>query len=126
MKKKSQLLIIVFCLLAISCSLFAATPQHQRQARQILEATGIQGGLVVHIGCDDGKLTAALGAGGSYLVHGLDANAKNVEIARKYIKSLGIYGKVSVDKLNGKQLPYTDNLVNLIVAEDLDRDLMDE
>ena len=126
MKKKILLPIIVVCLLAISCSLLAATPHYQQQARQILEATGIQGGLVVHIGCGDGKLTAALGAGSSYLVHGLDANAKNVEKARKYIKSLGIYGKVSVNQLNGKKLPYTDNLVNLIIAEDLDRAFMDE
>jgi outer membrane protein assembly factor BamB len=126
MKKKSQISIIIVCLLAISCSSLAAAPQHQRQARQILKATGIQGGLVVHIGCGDGKLTAAFGAGDSYLVHGLDTNAKNVQIARKYIKSLGIYGKVSVNHLNSKQLPYTDNLVNLIVAEDLDRNIMDE
>ncbi len=126
MKKKSQLFIIVACLSTISCSLPAASLQHQRQARQILETTGIKGGLIVHIGCGDGKLTAALAAGDSYLVHGLDANAKNVQIARKYIYSLGIYGKVSVAKLNGKRLPYTDNLVNLIIAEDLDRALMDE
>jgi len=126
MKKKSQLSLIVACLLTISCSSLAATPQHQRQARQIFEATGIQGGLVVHIGCGDGKLTSALRVSESYLVHGLDINAKNVEIARKYIKSLGIYGKVSVEKLNGKQLPYTDNLVNLIIAEDLDMNLWDE
>ena len=44
-------------------------------AEQILEASGIQGGLVVHLGCGDGKLTAALRAGDSFLVHGLDADA---------------------------------------------------
>ena len=126
MKKNKLLYLIVTCLLTTPPILLAATTQHQQEARQILKATGIQGGLVVHIGCGDGKLTAALGAGDSYLVHGLDINTQNVEIARKYIISLGIYGKVSVDKLNGKRLPYTDNLVNLIIAEDLDRDLMEE
>ena len=29
-------------------------------AREIMEATGIKGGVVVHLGCDDGTLTAAL------------------------------------------------------------------
>ncbi len=104
-------------------------PQHKKQqqeARRILDATGIKGGLVVHIGCGDGKLTAALRANDSYLVHGLDANVKNVEKARRYINSLGIYGKVSVDRLNSVRLPYTDNLVNLVVAEDLGRTSMDE
>jgi len=120
MKKKSQLFPIVVCLLAISCLLLAARPQHKKQqqeARRILDATGIKGGLVVHIGCGDGKLTAALHASDSYLVHGLDANVKNVEKARRYISSLGIYGKVSVDRLNSVRLPYTDNLVNLLVSE---------
>ena len=28
-------------------------------ARQILDQTGVQGGLIVHLGCGDGHLTAA-------------------------------------------------------------------
>lgn len=86
-------------------------------AKRILEATGVKGGLIVHIGCSDGKLTAALHANDGYLVHGLGRNKGNVRRAREYIKSLGLYGKVSVDLWKGKHLPYTDNLVNLIVAE---------
>ena len=35
----------------------AATPQDA--AKNIMKETGIHGGLVVHIGCGDGKLTAA-------------------------------------------------------------------
>ena len=34
----------------------------KREARKILSETGIKGGLVVHLGCGDGKLTAALRA----------------------------------------------------------------
>jgi hypothetical protein len=30
----------------------------QRQARQILDASGIKGGLIVHIGCGDGRSKA--------------------------------------------------------------------
>lgn len=33
-------------------------------AREILRATGVQGGLVVHLGCGAGSLTAALRADG--------------------------------------------------------------
>ena len=32
------------------------------RARHILEATGVKGGLIVHLGCGDGRLTAALRA----------------------------------------------------------------
>jgi outer membrane protein assembly factor BamB len=88
-----------------------------QEARQILDAVNVKGGLVVHIGCGDGKLTAALRANDGYLVHGLDKDAEDIEQARKHIRSLGLYGKVSVEQWKGEHLPYIDNLVNLIVAE---------
>jgi outer membrane protein assembly factor BamB len=92
---------------------------YDRRARQILDATGIRGGLVVHIGCGDGKLTAALYANESYLVHGIDTDGVDIAKARLYIRSKNLYGPVSVARYNGKTLPYGDNIVNLIVAETL-------
>ncbi|MFP6656998.1 MAG: class I SAM-dependent methyltransferase, partial [Pirellulales bacterium] len=85
-------------------------------AKSILDVTGVKGGLIVHLGCGDGKLTAAFRAGEAFVVHGLDRNAKNIAEARRHIRSLDLYGKVSVDTLSGDGLPYTDNLVNLLVA----------
>jgi len=87
------------------------------QARRILDETGVKGGLVVHVGCGEGRLTAELRVNDSYLVHGLDANPANVSRARTYIQSLGLDGRVSVDLWNGRQLPYTANLVNLLISE---------
>jgi len=89
------------------------------QARDILQASGIQGGLIVHIGCGDGRLTAALRINDRYQVHGLDRDAAHIAQARKQIRSLGVYGDVSVDRLIGNRLPYVDNLVNLVVSDDL-------
>jgi len=100
-------------LLAIRCASAADT-----QAKVILEAAGIKGGLVVHLGCGDGKLATALHANESYLVHGLDADAKNIAAAREHIQSLGLYGKVTVEQWTGTRLPYIDNLVNLIVVQE--------
>lgn len=88
-------------------------------AEQILSQVGMRGGFVVHVGCDDGKLTAALGAGENYLVQGLDVDAADVAAARRHIQSLGIYGRVAVDTFPGDRLPYADNLANLIVSDDL-------
>ena len=68
-----------------------AAATEEISARQILEATGVKGGLIVHLGCGDGKLTAALRANDSYVVHGLDTNTENVKKARGHIQSLGIY-----------------------------------
>ena len=87
-------------------------------AQEILNATGIRGGLIVHLGCGDGKLTAALRAGDGYLVHGLDADPQDVQQVRRYVQSCGQYGSVSVDLFDGKRLPYIDNLVNLVVVSD--------
>ncbi|NQT88291.1 PQQ-binding-like beta-propeller repeat protein, partial [bacterium] len=87
---------------------------HAGEAEDILKTTGVQGGLVVHVGCGDGALTAALRANNRYLVHGLDTD---ITAARKHIQSLGLYGPVSVARWDGGALPYADNLVNLVVAE---------
>jgi outer membrane protein assembly factor BamB len=91
----------------------------EQPAKDVLKASGIKGGLIVHLGCGDGKLTAALHAGDAYLVHGLDTDAENVQRAREHIRSLGLYGPVAVEGFSGERLPYVDNLVNLVVAEDL-------
>ncbi len=104
----------------------AQTNGHEARARQILEAAGVKGGLVVHVGCGDGNLTAALRAGDSYLVQGLDRDTQNVEKAREHVDLLGLYGIVTVEHWTDGCLPYIDNLVNLVVSEDLADVSMDE
>ncbi len=86
-------------------------------AQQILQATGVRGGLIVHVPCGAGRLTAALRTGPGFLVHGLDRNAANIEAARQYIRSLGQYGPVTVAQWSGPALPYVENLVQLLVAD---------
>ncbi|HIE51457.1 MAG TPA: methyltransferase domain-containing protein [Armatimonadetes bacterium] len=97
-----------------------------QQAQMILQATGVKGGLIVHLGCGEGRLTAALHANDRYLVHGLDSEATNILKARTYLRRLGLYGQVSVEQWSGRRLPYIDNLVNLLVAEDLGEVPMEE
>jgi len=113
MKQMKQLTVPVAIVLSLAAWSRADT------ADEILKASGVKGGLIVHLGCGDGKLTAALRANDRYLVHGLDTDAGSVAAARKHIRSLGLYGKVSVERFSGKRLPYADNLVNLLVAGDL-------
>jgi len=106
-------------LLACASVASSATAGPAESAREILNATGIRAGLIVHVGCGDGALTAALRANDSMLVHGLDADARKVQQARASVRSRGLYGQVAVAKLGGDRLPYADNLVNLVVSEDL-------
>jgi len=92
----------------------------------ILDQCQIKGGLVVHLGCGDGTLTASFGEHEGFLIQGLDVNKADVNRARIHIRSLGRYGRVSVDTFDGTHLPYVDNLVNLVVADDLSDVSMDE
>lgn len=113
-RQRSSFLTLAACL-ALACP-----PARADDAPTWLLAPSLcEGGLVVHLGCGDGKLTAAVGLGNDRLVHGIDANAANVDAARRHIRSKGLYGRVSADEFDGKHLPYVDNLVNLLVAEDL-------
>jgi len=103
--------------------LFAATSMRADDAKQIASLAGFHGGLVVHLGCGDGKLTAALRLADNCIVHGLD---RDVSAARQHIQSLGLYGPVSVMRWDGKRLPYVDNLVTLLVCENENLAPMDE
>jgi len=88
-----------------------------KSARQVLEVAGVEGGLIVHLGCGDGRLTAALHKDEACVVHGLDADPANVDETRRHVRSLGLYGPVSAERWDAPLLPYRDNTVNLLVAE---------
>ncbi len=104
----------------------ARTDAQEEQARRILQETGFQGGLIVHLGCGNGKLTAALRADDRTTVHGLDADAGKVREARANIAAAGAYGPVSADRFDGRALPYVENFANLVVSDDPGGVPMDE
>ncbi|MFW6172067.1 MAG: PQQ-binding-like beta-propeller repeat protein, partial [Planctomycetota bacterium] len=87
---------------------------------RLLEMGNGPGGLVAHVGCGNGRLTAALQRAGAKLVHGLDASEANVTQARHSIASQGCYGKVSVAHWTGGRLPYADGIVDLLIVDEAD------
>lgn len=109
--------VLVIALSAAAILAGTAATSETKLAGQVFRATGLRGGLIVHLGCGDGRLTAAL-CGPSYVVHGLDTDAGHVALARQRLERLGVYGPVSVERFDGRRLPYAENLVNLVVAED--------
>ena len=107
----AALVAAVLCVCA--CVLHGA--EADATAKALLEAAGVKGGLVVHVGCTDGALTAALRVDERCLVHGLAADRKALDAARAAIREQGLYGPVSADLLHGDRLPYADNLVNFLM-----------
>ncbi len=79
MHKSPLIPLVVVCLLV---GLLPPTASAAGPADSILQRAGVSGGVVVHVGCGDGAVTAGLRAGDSFLVHGLDTNAANVDAAR--------------------------------------------
>jgi len=119
MQKASRLLSAV-ALLALAAQSWAQNLDRQTlPAQEIVKASGIKGGLVVHMGSGDGTITADLFANDRYVVHGLYGTRHNVGGAREHIRQRNLYGKVSVQQWAHNYLPYADNTVNLLVAENL-------
>jgi len=86
------------------------------QVAEICREHKIAGGLIVHLGCGDGRETASLRPGESFQVHGLDTDAAKIRQARAHLQTLGVYGDVSVDTFDGSELPYANNMVNVLIA----------
>ena len=84
---------------------------------QLVRDSGVQGGLVVQLGCDDARAIASLRLDERFVVHALDVDAAKVAAAREAVRQAGLYGPVSADRFDGRKLPLVDNLVNLIVCE---------
>ena len=123
----SQRPLVIFLGLVLSAGGAAADEGAAgEEARAIFASSGVQGGLVVHLGCGTGELTAALARDGRNVVHGLSADADQVAAARAHIRGRGWYGPVSVTQWEGASLPYVDHLVNLLVVEDPGRTDEDE
>jgi len=108
--------LIVAC--AVVCAQRAAGAEASESARGVLAATGVEAGLAVHVGTTDGQLEIGLAQSGRLLVHGLAVDAAALQKAREAILAKGIYGLAAVEEWASlRDLPYADNLVNLLVAD---------
>ena len=100
---------------------FVEAGTEKETARTIHEAAGVKAGLMVHLGCGGGGLTAELARSGRFLVHGLSTDEERIAGTRETLQAHGLYGLVSVEYCSLGKLPYVDDLVNLVVADDLPR-----
>lgn len=98
--------------------LAAALPLASLRAEsKLIEPFKFSGGIVIALDFEDGKSIAELATDGPFIVHGLLSDEARVEAARHEIQQAGVYGKVSCDGYNGRDLPYVDGLVNLVLCK---------
>ena len=84
---------------------------------EIVAGPDLPGGLAVYIGADRELLTA-LHSRDFRVIHVLSHDGDETSPLRQELQREGLYGRITVDFLGGNQLPYLDNLVNLIVVTD--------
>lgn len=92
-------------------------PADATLAGQILSTEGVRPGVIVHLGCGEGTLTAELARGGGSIVHGLCIDPKRLAAARLNVAAEADYGSAAVDTGSARHLPYADSLVNLLVVD---------
>lgn len=85
---------------------------------QLLASTRNLSGVCVHLGGGESGLMTRLAEGGRLLIHGLEADARKVQVGRAALQSRQLAGQVTIEHWGSPALPYADQLANLLVAED--------
>jgi len=86
-------------------------------AAEIVQFSGVPGGICAVVGARDADLATALAKQGSFVVQCLATDAEARDAMRKAIRSRGTYGTVSAGVLDGGRLPYAESLVNVVVVD---------
>ena len=116
-------------LLIFLCTTILPTTLHADQAEvanTLLQQSGFTGGFIVELGSRSGELATALRQSEATQIHGLVRNPERLSAIRESVRASKQYGDIAFDNFSGNVLPYTDNLVNLFVAEDIGDVPLDE
>ena len=76
------------------------------------------GGVVVALDFENGEFLSDLATDKPFVIHALLSDEAKVAKAREAIRAAGVYGKVSCDLYNGRDLPYVDSLANLVLRSE--------
>ena len=85
---------------------------------EFVEQFKFSGGIVVAIDINDEDFVTNLATDKPFIIHALLSDETHVAQMRSAIRNAGVYGKVSCDHYNGRDLPYVDGLVNLVLRQE--------
>ncbi len=77
-----------------------ATDADRATLDALTHAEHLAGGLIVHLGCGDGRLTTKLATGNQCRVHGLDSGGQNVAAANDSVRGQKLSARVWIDRAN--------------------------
>lgn len=104
--------------LLITAGMSSHAAGSESEVGAILDRHEHRGGFAVYVGEGNSDMVPRLSRLANYNVHGLSRNKSFVSETRSRLKEAGLYGGNSVEYWAGGELPYIENLVNLLVCED--------
>ena len=120
-KKNIELTCVVVLLalvhLCLAPALAAVDKKDLALAKRMVRSSKASGGICSVMGRRGADLGIGLAAQGSFVVQCLAPNDDVCEQMREDIQSEGLYGTVSAEVLDSPRLPYTQNLVNVMVID---------
>ena len=120
-KKRIELAILVALAalvhLCITPASAAVEDEDLALAKRMVRSSEASGGICAVLGRDNADLGIGVAAQGSFIVHCLAPNQESCSAMRESIKSEGLYGTVSAVELSSRHLPYTQNLVNVLIID---------
>lgn len=82
----------------------------------LIREADITGGIIVCVDLNDSEFITGFALKDTFTVQALTRSTAMVDKMRQALQQTGVYGQISVNAYNGKELPYIDNLVNLVVC----------
>lgn len=102
---------------ALSVSLSVHIPIIGEETENPATLTEVYGGMVVQLGAPDAEYAAELAKTGRHIIHLLDTKSEAIEKAKEALHEEQVYGVASAETLQDySHLPYTENLINLVIA----------
>jgi len=116
--REKTFLILWFTVAVLMPNLAPAQADDVKTAAELIRQSGVPGGICSVIGDQQSHMTLAAGSDERFVVQALYTQTDPITNAREAIRKAGFYGRVSADLYTGPRLPYTDNLINLVIAAD--------
>ena len=108
---RSHLIPVVLFTTAFSVGASRVQAGQSPDVLKSVAGTGVTGGLCVQVGAEKTDLAAELAETGRFLVQVLDNDNQVIDQARRLLRSKGLYGLVSVERMPKQGgLPFTENL----------------